>query len=107
LGADAESSEGNHHFRHERRDLARIAHTPQPLPCLGADAESSDSAGISLATGYASAFDAVALDWRRTNHRSEALRLGVIKEGHEPRGGRANVTPSCAAEPPPETSWQY
>jgi hypothetical protein len=42
--------------------------------------QSSDGAGISLVTDYASDFDAVAL---AAHHKSEALRLGVIKEGHE------------------------
>jgi hypothetical protein len=43
--------------------------------------QSSDGAGISLViTDYASDFDAVAL---AAHHKSEALRLGVINEGHE------------------------
>jgi hypothetical protein len=42
--------------------------------------QSSEGAGISLVTDYASNFDAVAL---AEHHKSEAVRLGVIKEGHE------------------------
>jgi hypothetical protein len=42
--------------------------------------QSSEGAGISLVTDYASNFDAVELAER---HRREAVRLGVIKEGHE------------------------
>jgi hypothetical protein len=40
----------------------------------------SEGAGISLITDYASNFDAVAL---AAHHKSEALRLEVIKEGQE------------------------
>ena len=42
--------------------------------------QSSEGAGISLVTDYASNFDAVEL---AEHHRHEALRLGVIKEDHE------------------------
>jgi hypothetical protein len=42
--------------------------------------QSSEGAGISLVTDYASNFDAVAL---AEHHKSEAVRLDVIKEGHE------------------------
>jgi hypothetical protein len=42
--------------------------------------QSSEGAGISLATDYASDFDAVEL---AAHHKSKALRLEVIKEGHE------------------------
>jgi hypothetical protein len=42
--------------------------------------QSSEGAGISLVTDYASDFDAVEL---ADHHMREALLLGVIKEGHE------------------------
>jgi hypothetical protein len=44
--------------------------------------QSSDGAGISLVTDHGSDFDAVALA-KHHKSKSEALRLGVTKEGHE------------------------
>jgi hypothetical protein len=62
--------------------------------------QSSEGAGISLVTDYASNFDAVEL---AEHHRREALlHLGVIKEGHEEE--ERMPPPSCAAVALPETT---